>query len=155
MKTISLRLYTIALAIGATSLLAACNRDADVETDDAVPPTTEVTTPALRVTEVDLGKSVGTDNRIDDGMTTDDFTKNDTIFVSVATEGTASGSALSARWTFEDGQVVDESTQNISPTGPAITEFHISKPGGLPAGKYKVEIRLNGQTAETKDFEVK
>jgi hypothetical protein len=36
-----------------------------------------------------------------------------------------------------------------------VTEFHIAKPGGWPQGKYKVEILLNGVTAETEDFEVK
>jgi hypothetical protein len=153
MKTPLIRLC-MAGAVG-FALLGGCNRDADVETDNTVPPTTEVPSQAIRVTEVDLGRSVSTDGRINDNMETDEFRPADTIYASVATDGTASGSALSARWTFEDGQVVDESSQNISPTGPAITEFHISKPNGFPKGKYKVEIKLNGQTVETKDFEVK
>ena len=153
MKTPLIRLSMVA-AVG-FALLGGCNRDADVETDDTVPPTTEVPNQAIRVTEVDLGRSISTDGRINDNMETDEFGPSDTIYASVATDGTASGSALSARWTFEDGQVVDESSQNISPTGPAVTEFHISKPNGFPKGKYKVEIKLNGQTVETKDFEVK
>jgi hypothetical protein len=60
-----------------------------------------------------------------------------------------------ARWTYEDGQPVDESTQSITPSGPAVTEFHISKPDGLPVGTYHVEIFLNGESKEKKDFEVK
>ena len=32
------------------------------------------------------------------------------------------------------GQVVDETTQTIVPTGNDATEFHVAKPGGLPAG---------------------
>ena len=60
-----------------------------------------------------------------------------------------------ARWTFEDGQVVDEKTEAIAPTGEAWTEFHISKPGGLPKGKYKVEVFLDSKSAGTKEFEVK
>ena len=153
MKRTQIRLF-MAGAIG-LALLGGCNRDADVETDDTVPPTTEVPSQAIRVTEVDLGRSVSTDGRINDNMETDEFRPSDTIYASVATDGSGSGSTLSARWTFNDGQVVDESTQNISPTGPAVTEFHISKPDGFPTGKYKVEIKLNGQTVETKDFEVK
>jgi hypothetical protein len=43
--------------------------------------------------------------------------------------------ALRSRWTFEDGQVVNES-QNIASSGPAVTEFHISKPDGWLVGKY-------------------
>jgi hypothetical protein len=52
--------------------------------------------------------------------------------------------------------VVDESTQNIAPTGSAatVTEFHLSKPDGWPAGGYKVEVLLNGTSAGTRDFKV-
>ena len=70
------------------------------------------------------------------------------------TEGAASTATLKTRWTFADGQVVDESTQTIAPTGNARTEFHISKPDGWPVGKYKFEVFLNGASAATKDFSV-
>ena len=39
-------------------------------------------------------------------------------------------------------------------TAGARTEFHISKADGWPAGKYKVEVSLNGVPAETKEFTV-
>jgi hypothetical protein len=52
------------------------------------------------------------------------------------------------------GLLVNESTQAIAPSGPAATEFHISKPGGWPAGKYKVQVSSNGSAAGAKDFEV-
>jgi uncharacterized protein YfaS (alpha-2-macroglobulin family) len=70
-------------------------------------------------------------------------------------EGTFAPTAtLKARWTYQDGQVVNESTQTIAATGDARTEFHISKPDGWPAGKYKLEVLVNGSSAATKDFEV-
>jgi len=50
---------------------------------------------------------------------------------------------------------VKEGTETIAPTGPAVTEFHISKPSGWPAGKYKVEIAVDGAPAGSKEFEVK
>ena len=62
--------------------------------------------------------------------------------------------SLSARWTFEDGQLVNEATQNIAPAGPAVTEFHISKPDGWPAGKYKLEVSANGKPAGAAQFTV-
>ena len=43
----------------------------------------------------------------------------------------------------------------VAPNGDAYTEFHISKPTGLPKGKYKVEVFLDSKSAGTKDFEVK
>lgn len=156
MKTTTLRLSALIFALGLMPMFTACNKDdADEEVETAPPVGTNTANDAVRVTEVDLGRSVGADKRINDNASTDDFARNDTIYASVATDGTANGASLTARWTFEDGQVVDESSQTVASTGPAVTEFHISKPDGWPVGKYKVEIKLNGQTVESKDFEVK
>lgn len=108
---------------------------------------------AVRVTDVTLGRSVGGDMAIVDR--TETFRPNDTIYASVATDGSANSATLRARWTFEDGQVVDDSTRTIAPNNRARTEFHISKPNGWPAGKYKLEVFLDNQQVETKDFEVR
>ena len=71
------------------------------------------------------------------------------------TSGAAPTATIRTRWTYQDGQVVDESEQVIAPTGDAATEFHIQKPDGWPTGKYKLEVFLNGTAVQTKDFEVK
>ena len=105
----------------------------------------------VAVSSVNLGRAVGADKRVT-GETTR-FGRNDTIYASVSTDGTGSGT-LTARWTYQDGQVVDESTQPISATGPSVTEFHVSKPSGWPAGNYRVEVSLNGSPAQAKDFSV-
>jgi hypothetical protein len=121
------------------------------------PQTSVETTPAtvpFKVSSVDLGKAIGPDKKITDPATT--FGPKDTIYASVATEGTAPTVKLHAKWTFGDaGQVVREEDLDIAPTGPATNEFHISKPSGWPAGKYKVEITADGNPAGSKDFEVK
>ncbi|HEX6058113.1 MAG TPA: hypothetical protein VFZ11_03760 [Gemmatimonadaceae bacterium] len=107
----------------------------------------------VRVSEVALGKSIGADRRIADD--TDDFSANDTVYVSVVTDGSAPSATVTARWTFEDGQVVDSSSQTIAPNGTNVTEFHISQPNGLPAGKYRVQILLDDREVESEEFEVK
>lgn len=107
---------------------------------------------ALTVSTVELGRSVGTDKRITDK--TEVFKPTDTIYVSVVTQGLAPSATLQARWTYQDGQVVNESSQTIAPTGTAATEFHISKPDGWPAGSYTVEVLLNGSSARKVDFKV-
>jgi hypothetical protein len=124
--------------------LAACSRPAS---------TGGATTQGVRVTEVDLGRSLNADKTI--GDKTDSFRPADTIYAAVVTEGSSSNAALKARWTYQDGQLVDESVRTIAPAGKATTEFHISKPDGLPTGKYKVEVSLDGTSAGTKNFEVK
>jgi uncharacterized protein YfaS (alpha-2-macroglobulin family) len=72
----------------------------------------------------------------------------------VKTDGSGINTPVKARWTFEDGQLVDETTQSISPNGETRTEFHISKPEGWPKGKYKVEVFVDGQPAGSKEFNV-
>jgi hypothetical protein len=86
---------------------------------------------------------------------TTSFGPKDTIYASVATTGAAPSKTITAKWSFQDGQVVKQDSQAIAPTGPAATEFHISKPSGWPAGKYKVEIAVDGSPAGTQEFEVK
>ena len=62
---------------------------------------------------------------------------------------------LKARWSFEDGQVVEELEQPIAPTGDAATEFHISKSDGWPVGRYRLEVLLDGNVIQTKEFAVR
>ena len=147
----SLRALTAAtLAFG---VLAACSKDNRNEAGgDVAPGAAAPAAAAVTVAEVDLGRAVS-NARITDK--TDDFRATDTVYASVHTTGSSPSSTVMARWTFEDGQVVEESSQAIAPTGDAYTEFHISKPGGLPKGKYKVEVFLDNKSAGTKDFEIK
>ncbi len=107
---------------------------------------------SVQVADVTLGRSVSADKRVADQ--TDTFSPSDTIFASVHTTGSAQTN-LAARWTFQDGQVVNERTESIAPSGDAYTEFHISKPSGWPAGKYTLHVLVNGQEVQTKDFTVK
>jgi len=137
----------LALTLAAV-LSAACTRSSEN------PGTTGTTGTGVgvRVSQVDMGRSLNADKTINDN--TDSFKPNDTIYASIATEGTAPTATLKARWTYQEGQVVNESTQTIAPTGNARTEFHISKPDGWPTGKYKLEVFLNGSSAATRDVEV-
>jgi hypothetical protein len=50
---------------------------------------------------------------------------------------------------------VNESNRDISTTGDANHEFHITKATAWPKGDYKVEILLDGVSAGTNDFTVK
>src|SRR6059058_5226889 len=68
------------------------------------PQTSVEATPAtvpFKVSSVDLGKAVGPDKKITDPATT--FGPKDTIFASVASEGTSTAPVkLHAKWTFGD-----------------------------------------------------
>jgi len=144
-------LTVVAFAFAA---LVACSKERNESAGDVTPGAT-ATPPAastVAVADIDVGRAVANAKITDK---TNDFKATDTVYTSVHTTGTATAATVMARWTFEDGQVVQESSQSIAPTGDAYTEFHISKPGGLPKGKYKVEVFLDSKSAGTKDFEVK
>lgn len=148
-----LRALPLALAL-LTAL--ACSRSEAPKTSTAPPAPPVAAAPpaaaAFRVATIEIGNAVGADKQVTAAST--QFSPSDTIYASVASDGSAPSVALTARWTYEDGQVVDETTRTIAPEGPARTEFHISKPSGWPAGKYRVEIEANGQPAGTRDFVV-
>ena len=116
----------------------------------ALPPTTAAT--PVKVTDVDVGRALDADKKISDK--TDTFKPTDTIYVSVATEGSSSRAVLVAHWTFKDGQVIKDEDRSIAPKAKTSTEFHIVKPSGWPVGDYKVEVMLDGAPAGSKSFKV-
>ena len=135
--------YPLSAALAATLALAACKKP-----EPAPPPAPAATAPAptpieaapvaaASVVSVDLGNSVGADNRVGTPATT--FAPGDTIFAAVTTR-TANAAAtvpgkLSAKWTYQDGQTVHEESRDLNLTGDGVTAFQVSMPSGLPAGQ--------------------
>jgi hypothetical protein len=111
----------------------------------AAPPATQPT--PFRVVSISMLNNAGE-------KTPPVFAPSDTIFAVIKTDGSSPSVELKARWTYEDGQVVNEGARTIELTGPSTTEFHIAKPSGWPTGKYKFELTANGAVAGTKDFSV-
>ena len=104
----------------------------------------------LRVTTFQLGRSLNPDKTV--ATHTTRFKPDDTIYVSVLTEGSGSGT-IGARWSYAS-RVVSEPSQQVSYKGAAATEFHIQNSGGFPPGNYAVEIVLNGESVGRRDFRV-
>ena len=151
-RTCWLLLCVLAVSLAGTG----CNRSKE---EASTPPPAEAPAPLapspsqpVTVVAVTLGKAVGMDKKVTTAGAT--FAPTDTIYASVDTQGAAPSASIAARWTYQDGQVVHEETQSIAPTGPATTEFHITKPDGWPKGNYKVEILLDGASARSASFRV-
>jgi len=152
----------LAVSLAATLALGGCGKKEDNATPpaatQATPPPAAQTTPApaapvaVAVSSVDLGSAVDGDQKVTTPTTS--FGAKDTIYASDATTG-AGTAKLDAKWTYQDGQTVNEESTTINPTGPANTAFHIAKPSGWPTGSYKVEISQDGKSVSTKDFSVK
>jgi hypothetical protein len=150
---------TLGAALGMLCMASACGKKNGSNADSVAaaanaPAAAAVDTSARAITVADVavGHHVGADKKVTDES--GDFASKDSVYASVHTTGSGTAT-VAARWTFQDGQVVDERSQSISPTGDAYTEFHIAKPSGWPKGKYTLHVLLNGTEATTKDFTVK
>ena len=147
------RVRAALICAAALVLVAGCRKK------DEVPATTVDTGVAtmplapVTVAEIEVGKGLNADQTLRDE--TDDFGVRDTVYAVVRTDGAGTSSQLAAKWTFQDGQTVHESSQAISPAGEARHEFHIEKATAWPKGKYKVEVMLDGVSAGSKEFEIK
>ncbi|HUH29923.1 MAG TPA: hypothetical protein VLZ55_00910 [Rhodanobacter sp.] len=172
MKMITQPLILV-VSVAAALALGACNKADDSASTSGMPPSAmtapsstaapapmpsatapagAATAGAVSVTSVDIGTSVDSTNHVTAAGSS--FAPKDDIYASVITNG--SGSAkLDARWTFQDGQVVNEDSKTIEASGQQATAFKINKPSGFPPGNYKVEISLNGNMVSSKDFSVK
>jgi hypothetical protein len=106
----------------------------------------------VQVTELRLGPAVGLDKRV--AVESLSFRPQDTIFVSIVTQGFASRVRLSARWVDPSGRLLEEMDQAIAPAGTAVSEFHLWKPGGFARGAYQVEIWLDGARVGARSFTV-
>jgi hypothetical protein len=148
-----LRRWSMPVAASLLAAVAACNESQRNKTDSAAGAVENNVRTALSVIDVDMGRGVDTERKISDK--TDDFAPNDTIYASVHTSGTATSSPVVGRWTFQDGTVVDEKTDNVTTNGDARTVFFIAKPAGLARGKYTLHVLVDGKEVRTKDVEVK
>ena len=115
-------------------------------------------TPAnvFKVDQVQLGEAVTAGYKIAKPTTSFDASQN-TIYASVATTGATPGATLSAHFSYLEGKGEDVTTisQTIATDGPATTTFKLRNPNNWPAGKYKVEIAIDGKPAASQTFEVK
>jgi hypothetical protein len=133
--------------------LAAC-QSKDTPNDDSLARANAAgTVPDIKVAEVQLGKAIGADMKVTRAAT--QFSARDTVYLSVATTGMAQDATMMLMVTsLADTTVLVQDNKTISPSAPAVTEIHFSKPEGIKVGKYKAEIYLNGSLADQKQFEV-
>ena len=150
------KLIVITVALPVMTILA-CRKSEPPPPTPAATAAPVTTLPApVSVSAVALGTAIGADKRV--AAATETFSPKDTIYASVETAGTGHAK-LRARWSFVKGDKtakVDETAIEFDSAGPAVNEFHISKPSGWPKGDYKVEIFLGDaeSPAATRTFKV-
>jgi len=84
----------------------------------------------LKLDTIQVGRALSPDNRI--GQITSLFRPDDTIYVSVLTTDTGSGT-IGVKWMYGD-RLISEPSKEVSYKGAAATEFHIQNSGGSLMG---------------------
>jgi hypothetical protein len=140
--------------VGVVAMGGACGGSGD--SHDRAKATASATVAAApverRVSSVMIGKRIGAGNRMTDP--TFQFAPQDTVFLSVGTEGTSGPTSLMAAWRSQTGEVVQQSTEFVR-TGGENTAFQLAQPKGLKPGTYKVILFLGDDSVDTKVFVVK
>ncbi|HEX2219362.1 MAG TPA: hypothetical protein VHG35_11210 [Gemmatimonadales bacterium] len=151
----------VARSIAAAALLAlvGCGGqgeqrpDQGTETGATAAPADTAVAKDLEVAAVMIGKRIGENDLITEP--TFQFAPNDTIYISVSTEGAPDSATLSAKWRFQTGEVLDSSSKTIQPEGKDNTEFHITSEKGWREGTYNVIVYADGDSVDSKNFAVK
>lgn len=151
--------YALIVALAGTVALAGCKKK-----EEAVAPAPVVTEPApapvepapapVSATSVTVGNTAAADKSVAAVST---FGVKDKIIVSVKTDAaTAANAAIDAKLTYQDGQVAGQQTANVMAEDAGTTNVEFTKATPWPAGKYKVDVTVNGQPAGmTQEIEVK
>lgn len=155
----------IALPLLATFVLAGCKKDETpppVATPAPAPAPAPAPPPApvpatASVADVMVGSELDAEGKVSQTDTQFDPKQTITASVTTATSDPAATVAgtLGVKWLFEDGQVVNEESKSFNFAGPGVTNFQISKPDGWPAGRYTLEVSLDGVKVATREFAVK
>ena len=153
--------YALAAALVGTVALVGCKKKEEpvVAPPAAVEPAPAPAEPApapmpVSATSVTVGNTIATDKSVAAvGM----FGVKDKIIVSVKTDAaTPANAAIDAKLTFQDGQVAGQQTATVVAGGVDTTNIEFSNTNAWPAGKYKVDVTLNGQpVGMTQEIEVK
>ena len=151
--------YALIVALAGTVALAGCKKKeepvavAPPAITEPAPAPAPMEAPAISFTSLTVGTSAAADKSVAAAMA---FTPADSIVASVKTDGTSTTAAVAAKLTYQDGQVAGpEQSQSISTAGPETTNFTFTNSNPWPAGKYKVEVTLNGAAAGSQEIEVK
>jgi hypothetical protein len=152
--------YALIVALAGTVALAGCKKKEEavvappVVTEPAPAPVAEPAPAPVSTTSITVGNTAAADKSVAAVST---FGTKDKIIVSVKTDAaTAANAAIDAKLTYQDGQVAGQQTATVVAEDAGTTNVTFSNAYPWPAGKYKVDVTVNGQAAvKTQEIEVK
>ena len=152
--------YALIVALAGSIALAGCKKKEEaviappVVTEPAPAPVMEPAPMPVSTTSITVGNTAAAGKSVA-AMST--FGTKDKIIVSVKTDAaTSANAAIDAKLTYQDGQVAGQQTATVVAEDAGTTNVTFSNANAWPAGKYKVDVTVNGQPAGmTQEIEVK
>ena len=151
--------YALIVALAGTVALAGCKKKEEavvappVVTEPAPAPMEAAPAP-VATTSVTVGNTAAADKSVAAVST---FGAKDKIIVSVKTDATtAANAAIDAKLTYQDGQIAGQQAATVVAEDAGTTNVTFSNANAWPAGKYTVDVTVNGVAAGmTQEIEVK
>ncbi len=102
------------LAVLGLSLAACSKADTPRADTTAMAPMPPAPAPAATISTIETGKHLGANKRV---IASDSvFGTKDTLYVAVVTTNSTPSSTITAKWTFQSGQMVDSTSQTVART---------------------------------------
>ncbi len=138
--------YALIIALAGTVAFAGCKKK-----EEATPAPPVVTEPAPAPIEAAPAPAPATSFAVASGAAADP------IVVTISTDASVPVDAtLAAKLTYQDGQTAGEQSATIKAEDAGTTKIEFKKATPWPAGKYKVDVTVNGAAAGmTQEIEVK
>ena len=123
------------------------------------PPPPPAPAATASIAAVDIGTAVDAGMKITAAATT--FKPKDTVHVSIGTATSDPAATVAGKvgaklvYLDKSGEmVVSDETRDLNLTNTGNTNFQFAKPDGWPAGKYRIDISLDGKVVQSKEFDV-
>jgi hypothetical protein len=144
-------------------LLTACGADtAPTGTADApaAPSATAAAEPIaqlpqgnLEAVALDVGVALDADGRV--ALVTERVRTTDAVHASLVTVGESEAAMLAVAWRDASGAEIATDERAITASGPAVHTFTRQPEGGWTPGRYEVEVRVDGESAGIRSFDVR
>ena len=108
---------------------------------------------SLEAVALEVGVGLDADGRV--VAPTERVRPTDAVHASLVTVGEATAAMLAVRWRDANGTVIDADERAITANGPAVHTFTRQPAGGWTPGRYEVDVRVNGESAGVRSFEVR
>lgn len=154
----------IGLALGLALLLAACGGepaapDASAGASPAATarpdaePIAQLPQGSLDAVALEVGVALDADGRV--AAVTERVRAGDAVHASLVTVGESEAAMLAIAWRDASGAEIDADERAITASGPAVHTFTRKPEGGWAPGRYEVEVRVDGESAGIRSFEVR